>query len=47
MATARRAQQEKTYAPLGEYLARLPSSTREVTLSFAEVEKIIGQDLPD
>lgn len=47
MATAtHQSRSEKTYAPLGQYLARLPALTREVTLTFTEVEKIIGRGLP-
>lgn len=44
---ARKQYREKTYAPLSEYLAKLPSLTAEVTLTFTEVEKIVGRRLPD
>ncbi len=48
MATsARREYREKVYAPLGTYLAGLPASQAEVTLTFAEIERIIGRRLPD
>ena len=33
------------YDPLCEYLAHLPPTTLEITLTFQEVEKIIGQDM--
>ncbi|MGH8176944.1 MAG: DUF7662 domain-containing protein [Steroidobacter sp.] len=46
-ASVRKQYREKTYAPLGEYLGSLPASTAEVTLTFAEVEKIVGRGLPD
>lgn len=46
-APVRKQYREKTYAPLGEYLARLPAGTAEVTLTFPEVEKIVGRKLPD
>ncbi|MHB8995294.1 MAG: DUF7662 domain-containing protein [Armatimonadota bacterium] len=34
------------YAPLSEYLLRLPTSQQKVTLTFAEIEEIIGGKLP-
>ncbi len=37
----------KKYAPLRDYLAALPSTTQEETLSFTQVEQIIGDKLPD
>jgi len=37
----------RKYGPLRDYLAALPLTTQEKTLSFAEVEKIIGDKLPD
>jgi hypothetical protein len=37
---------KKKYGPLGEHLATLPPETTDLTLSFAEVEKIIGGTLP-
>lgn len=37
----------RKYGPLKDYLAALPPTTQEKTLSFAEVEKIIGDKLPD
>ena len=37
---------KKKYQPLGEYLAALPSTTNDITLSFAQVEKIIDATLP-
>lgn len=36
----------RKYAPLGRYLQALPASRSGVTLSFAEVERIIGASLP-
>ena len=33
------------YDPLCEYLTHLPPTTLEITLTFQEVEKIIGQDM--
>lgn len=48
MATpARKQYREKAYGPLGAYLTQLPTSTTEVTLSFREVEDILGRKLPD
>lgn len=37
---------KKKYEPLGEYLAALPLTTSETTLSFAQVAQIIGDALP-
>lgn len=34
------------YEPLGKFLVELPASKDRVTLSFSEVERIIGADLP-
>jgi len=34
------------YAPIGDYLAKLPKAKREVSLNFAEIEEIIGAGLP-
>ena len=34
------------YAPLQTYLKKLPASKQCVTLSFVEIEKIIGAKLP-
>ena len=34
------------YQPLGDYLAALPVDTAEVTLTFREVEAILGEPLP-
>ena len=34
------------YEPLELYLRAIPSTTKEVTLSFAEVERIVGTPLP-
>ena len=34
------------YAPLGRYLAEQPPEIREVTLTLAEIERIIGAPLP-
>ena len=36
----------RKYAPLGRYLQALPASRSSVTLSFANVERIIGTPLP-
>jgi hypothetical protein len=36
----------KKYEPLRNYLAALPSATQEKSLSFAQVEQIIGDTLP-
>ena len=36
----------KKYEPLGEYLATIPASQAIVTLTFNEIEKIIGAELP-
>jgi hypothetical protein len=47
VAKAHNEYREKVYAPLGEYLASLPASTKEVTLTFAQVEEIVGRRLPD
>ena len=35
------------YEPLELYLRAVPPGTKEVTLSFAEVERIIAAPLPD
>lgn len=35
------------YSPLQDYLRELPTSEKEVTLRFAEIEKIIGAKLPE
>lgn len=45
-ASARKQYRETKYAPLGKYLAKLPASTAEVILTFAEVERIVGRRLP-
>jgi hypothetical protein len=37
---------ELRYAPLGKYLRDLPSSQRDVTLTFEEIETILGATLP-
>lgn len=37
---------ESKYAPLATYLAAQPRSLERVTLSFGEIEKIIGAELP-
>ncbi len=34
------------YDPLRTYLGATPSSVREVTLSFAQIETILGDSLP-
>lgn len=34
------------YDPLQEYLAALPAGAREITLSFTQLEQIIGTSLP-
>ena len=34
------------YQPLADYLAALPAETVSVTLPFAEIEALIGGDLP-
>jgi hypothetical protein len=34
------------YAPLEQYLLELPSEQREVTLGFAEIERILDAKLP-
>jgi hypothetical protein len=34
------------YAPLGRYLQALPASRSDVTLSYADIERIIGEPLP-
>ena len=34
------------YEPLRDYLLRLPEDVREKTLTFAEVERILGAKLP-
>ena len=36
----------RTYQPLAAYLAALPSETTRVTLTFAEIEAILGEPLP-
>lgn len=38
--------EKKKYQPLGEHLSSLTSAITELTLSFVEVEKIIGDTLP-
>jgi hypothetical protein len=35
------------YGPLALYLRAVPSSTRELTLSFSEIERILGAPLPE
>lgn len=35
------------YEPLELYLSALPLKMREVTLSFAEIERILGTPLPE
>jgi hypothetical protein len=47
MASVRKHYREKKYAPLGEYLARLPASTAEAVFTFAQVEEIIERTLPN
>jgi len=37
---------QRKYAPLGRYLQALPASRSGVTLSFADIERIIGAPLP-
>lgn len=37
----------KKYGPIREFLAALPTTTEEKTLSFDQVEQIIGDKLPD
>lgn len=34
------------YQPLADYLLSLESQTREISLSFSELEKILGSTLP-
>ena len=34
------------YQPLGDYLAALPPETTSVTLTFPEMEAILGESLP-
>jgi hypothetical protein len=34
------------YAPLEQYLRELPSTQKEVTLSFAQIEEILKSKLP-
>jgi hypothetical protein len=34
------------YTPLEKYLAGLPLTQREVTLSFEQIERILGKTLP-
>jgi len=34
------------YAPLEKYLSDLPESTREITLTFEQIEKILAGKLP-
>ena len=34
------------YEPLELHLRKVPAATREVTLSFAEIERILGAPLP-
>ena len=34
------------YQPLADYLAGLPPETAEVTLTFPEIEAIVGEPLP-
>lgn len=34
------------YTPLEKYLSDLPESTREITLTFAQIEKILAGKLP-
>jgi hypothetical protein len=46
MPRSQRAERPRKYEPLAEHLAALPRSRNEVTLSFADVERIIGDDLP-
>ncbi|GGM21915.1 DUF7662 domain-containing protein [Deinococcus aerophilus] len=36
----------KRYAPLAAHLAAIPSTTPSVTLSYGEIENILGADLP-
>jgi len=36
----------KKYEPLGKFPVDMPASTDRVTLSFSEIERIIGADLP-
>ncbi|MEJ0086408.1 MAG: hypothetical protein WDO72_12030 [Pseudomonadota bacterium] len=46
MAAVRKRNRESIYAALGEYLSNLPHSTREIVLTFIEVEEILGRELP-
>jgi hypothetical protein len=34
------------YAPLGEFLAGLPKSQKQVNLGFARIERLLGEPLP-
>jgi hypothetical protein len=34
------------YTPLEKYLSDLPESTREITLTFEQIEKILADKLP-
>jgi hypothetical protein len=34
------------YDPLRDYLRKLPSTTTQVTLTFAQIERILDNDLP-
>ncbi|MEA3350769.1 MAG: hypothetical protein U9Q82_09130, partial [Chloroflexota bacterium] len=34
------------YTPIYEYLSELPQSRNEIILTFDQIEKIIGDDLP-
>jgi hypothetical protein len=34
------------YTPLEKYLSELPESTREITLTFEQIEKILAGKLP-
>lgn len=38
---------ESKYAPLKKYFADLPKKQQEVTLTFAEIEAILNDKLPD
>ena len=35
----------KKYEPLGKFLADMPAATVSVTLTFGEIERIIGDEL--
>jgi len=39
-------QGKSKYAPLGEHLAALTGTKREITMSFAQLEQLLGFKLP-